>query len=90
VTVLAGSNTIFQIDAAGNVVDQRTATYDRFSKAPVERIVATNGLLYWRTTSGFFTGLSYIHGQSGPFLIRKVYRGSDGQLRYIVLPDNVI
>jgi len=90
VTVLAGSNTIFKIDDAGNIVQHLTATYERFSKAPVDRIVATNGLLHWRTTSGFFSGLSYVHGQSGPFLIRKVYQGSDGQLRYIVLPDNSI
>ena len=88
VTVLAGNNTIYEIDDAGKVVQQRTATYGRFSKAPVNRIVAPNGLLHWRTAAGFFTGLSYVHGDSGPFLIRKVYQGSDGQLRYIVLPDN--
>jgi hypothetical protein len=90
VTVLAGNNTIFQIDDAGNVVQQQTATYNRFSQAPVDRIVAANGLLHWRTSEGRNIGFSYVHGDSGPFLIRKVYQGSDGQLRYVVLPDNEI
>ncbi len=88
VTVLAGQNPIFEIDAQGTVVREEVASYSRFSRAPVDRIVAPNGLLHWRTTEGGNTGLSYIHGQSGAFLIRKVYQGSDGQLRYVVLPDD--
>jgi hypothetical protein len=87
VTVLEGNNTLFEIDAAGTVVDQVVANYSRFSKAPVEKIEAPNGLLHWRTSEGFFTGLSYVHGDSGPFLIREVYQGPDGQLRYLILPD---
>jgi len=85
VTVLEGDNTLFEVDDAGNIVRSVVANYDRFSKAPVDRIVAANGLLHWRTSEGFFTGLSYIRGQSGAFLIRAVYQGTDGQLRYIVL-----
>ena len=54
---------------------------------PVDRTVAANGLLHWRTSDGFFEGLSYIKGQSGAFLIRAVYEGADGQKRYIVLND---
>lgn len=90
VTVLAGENTLFEIDDAGNVVNEVIAHYSRFSKAPVERIEAPNGLLHWRTSDGFFTGLSYVHGDSGAFLIREVYQGTDGQLRYIVLPDDQV
>ncbi len=88
VTVLQGQNTLFEIDDAGVIVSQRNATYSRFSKAPVDRIVAPNGLLHWRTAEGFFTGLSYIHGDSGPFLIREVWEGADGSHRYTVLPDS--
>ncbi|MEP6807250.1 MAG: hypothetical protein ABI978_01475 [Chloroflexota bacterium] len=88
VTVLEGQNTLFEIDAGGNVVSQVIAHYDRFSKAAVDRIEAPNGLLHWRTAAGFFKGLSYVHGNSGPFLIRKKYQGTDGQLRYIVLKDS--
>ena len=90
VTVLQGQNTLFTIDDAGNVVGQSIAHFSRFSKAPVDRIQAPNGLLYWRTSAGAFTGLSYVHGDSGAFLIREVYRGADGQLRYIVLPDSEV
>lgn len=87
VTVLEGENTLFEVDAAGNVLNSQVAHFSRFSQAPVDRIVADNGLLHWRTSSGFFTGWSYIRGQSGAFLIREVYRGTDGQLRYIVLDE---
>ncbi len=90
VTVLQGVNTIFEINDAGVVVSQRVATFSRFSKAPVTRVVATNGLLHWRTAEGFFSGLSYVHGDSGSFLIREVYEGADGARRYIVLPDDEI
>jgi len=90
VTVLEGENTLFEVDDAGNIVRSETAHYDRFSKAPVDRVVAANGLLHWRTSAGFFIGLSYIHDRSGPFLIRAVYEGADGEKRYIVLPDDEI
>jgi hypothetical protein len=88
VTVLEGQNTLFQVDANGNVTGSSVAHYTRFSKAPVARVQAPNGLLHWRTSAGFFSGLSYIHGQSGPFLIREVYQGTDGTRRYLVLPDS--
>jgi hypothetical protein len=90
VTVLEGENTLFEVDDAGNIVRSETANFSRFSKAPVDRITAPNGLLHWRTSEGFFTGLSYIHEQSGAFLIRAVYEGSDGTKRYIVLKDEDI
>ena len=35
-----------------------------------------------------YAGLSYIHGDSGPFLIREVYEGTDGTRRYLILPDS--
>jgi hypothetical protein len=90
VTVLEGENTLFEVDDGGNILRSEIAHFSRFSLAPVDRIVAANGLLHWRTTTGFFTGLSYIHGDSGAFLIRKVYVGADGQKRYFVLKDEEI
>lgn len=88
VTVLQGENTLFQVDDAGKVTGSVIAHYARFSKAPVTRVQAPNGVLHWRTSEGFFAGLSYIHGDSGPFLIREVYQGADGTRRYITLPDS--
>lgn len=90
VTVLEGQNTLFEVNDAGDILRSEVATFSRFSKAPVDRVVAANGLLHWRTSDGFFVGLSYIHGQSGGFLIRAVYEGSDGQKRYIILKDSDI
>lgn len=90
VTVLAGENAIFKVSGDGEILEQSTAHYSRFSRASVERILASNGLRHWRTSSGFFTGWSYIKGRSDPFLIREVYRGTDGQLRYTILPDSEI
>jgi hypothetical protein len=88
VTVLADDYVIFRIDEEGNIVGSLGATYDGFSRAPVDEVTAPNGLHYWVTTDGDYTGLSYIKGQSGPFLIRKVFEGADGTLRYEVLPES--
>jgi hypothetical protein len=85
VTVLAGENTLFEIDEAGNILDSQVAHYDRFSKAPVNKVEAPNGLLHWRTSAGFFTGLSDIKDRTGPFLIRAVYQRTHGQKRNNVL-----
>jgi len=90
VTVLEGQNTLFEVNDAGDIVRTEVANFSRFSKAPVDRVVASNGLLHWRTIEGFFTGLSYIHDESGAFLIREVYEGTDGTKRYIVLKDEDI
>lgn len=90
VTVLEGENTLFEVEDDGTIIRSEIAHFSRFSKAPVDRIVASNGLLHWRTTEGFFSGLSYIHDRSGAFLIREVYEGSDGEKRYIVLKDEEI
>jgi hypothetical protein len=88
VTVLADNYVIFQVDDQGNVVGSLPAGYDGFSRAPVDEVTAPNGLHYWVTTEGDYTGYSYIYGRSGPFLIRKVFMGADGTLRYEVLPES--
>lgn len=90
VTVLQGQNVLFKVGGDGELQATRGATFSRFSKAPVDRILASNGQLHWRTTEGDYTGWSYIKGRSGPFLIREVYQGSDGQLRYTILADSEI
>jgi len=90
VTVLQGDNVLFSVGPDGTILGTRGATFSRFSKAPVDRIVASDGLLYWRTSVGEYTGWSYIKDRSGPFLIRGVYRGSDGATRYSILPDSEV
>ena len=79
VTVVSGNYNIFQVDdARSDHPDQGRLSSPRVSQAPVDRLEAPNGLLHWRVTEGGSNGWSYIHDQSGPFLIREVYRGSDG------------
>jgi hypothetical protein len=90
VTVLQGENTLFRVGGDGEILAARVANFGRFSKAPVDSILASNGQRHWRTSDGDYTGWSYIKGRSGPFLIREVYRASDGQLRYTILPDSEI
>jgi len=90
VTVLSGTNDVFRVDDAGAITGQSHASFSRFSRAPVDRVVATNGLLHWKVTAGELTGWSFIRDQSGPFLIREVYQGSDGTLRYSILPEDEV
>lgn len=86
VTVRPGTNAIFRINDAGEVVVENRVFFDAVSQAPVDRLVGTNGLLHWRVLEGEVTGWSYVRGESGNFLIREVYRGQDGSLRYSLLP----
>jgi len=88
VIVGAGDNDVFRVDEAGNIVDESVATFSGASQGPVDRVVADNGLLHWRETQGGLAGWSFIRDQSGSFRIREVYRGSDGSLRYLVLPED--
>jgi hypothetical protein len=88
VTVVPGRNDIFRVDDAGEIVESNHVFFDNFSRAPVDRVVASNDLLHWRVTEGEVLGWSYIRDESGRFFIREVYRGPDGSLRYTVLPES--
>jgi hypothetical protein len=88
VTVAPGTNAILRINDAGEVTDENRVFFDAVSQAPVDRIEAANGLLHWRVLQGETVGWSYVRGESGSFLIREVYLGPDGSLRYAVLPES--
>ena len=88
VTVLVTDYTIYRIGQDGEILQERPASFSDFSRARVAEVTAPNGLHYWRTLDGDYTGWSYIHDRSGPFQIREVYQGSDGQLRYAILPED--
>ena len=81
VSVAPGTYTLFHVDDSGNVTDALDGEFDQQSFAAVDR-VDHGGQLSWRTLSGGYAGLSYIRDRSGPFVIRGVYRGPDGSLRY--------
>jgi hypothetical protein len=88
VTVVPGTNDIFRVNDAGAITSQNVVTFSAVSQAPVDRVIADNGLLHWLVTQGDTSGWSYIRDQSGDFFIREVYRGPDGSLRYAVLPED--
>jgi hypothetical protein len=88
VTVEAGINDVFRVADSGQIQDESEAFFSAVSQGPVDRVMAENGLLHWRETEGGLAGWSFIRDQSGPFRIREVYLGSDGSLRYLVLPED--
>lgn len=81
VSVAPGTYTLFRIDGSGSVTESLEGRFDQQSYAGVDR-VESGGHLSWTTNGGGYTGLSYIRDRSGPFIIRGVYRGADGTLRY--------
>jgi hypothetical protein len=86
VGVSAGDYTLYQVNSAGTLVADRGATFSRFSRAEVQRVEASNGLLHWRTIEGEYAGLSYIYPESGDFEVREVFRRPDGSRSSEVVP----
>lgn len=89
VAVVPGTYLLFEVDEeTGEVIRQVDATFSANSQAPVERLTLPDGSPYWRTALGFYTGLSYIHDESGPFGIRAVYKRPDGSRSSELLPED--
>ncbi len=79
--VVVGSSNVrlFVVSAAGALAQTRYAgPFRSGSWAPVDRRV-DGGRLHWRTTSGGYTGWSYVPGDSvGSWSIRKRFARADG------------
>ncbi len=88
VTVQAGDNTVFRVDDNGAILAQSVQTFSGTSQGPVDRVVASNGLLHWRETEGALAGWSFIRDRSGDFQIREVYQAPDGSLRWLDVPED--
>lgn len=78
VSLGAGAYTLFPVDADGRLGTGRRVSFDGASRAPVDRVEASNGLVHWRTVVGSLAGLSYVPDRSGSFQIRAVLRWPDG------------
>lgn len=89
VAVTPGDYVLFEVDeTTGEVIGTRGATFSANSQAPVERLERPDGSPFWRTMIGEYAGLSYIHGGSGTFGIRAVYRRPDGSRSSELLPES--
>ncbi len=89
VAVVPGSYLLFEVDEeTGAIIRQVDAIFSANSQAPVERLTLPDGSPYWRTALGFYTGLSYIHNESGLFGIRAVYKRPDGSRSSELLPED--
>lgn len=88
VVVEAGSYGLFQVDAAGQTVDTRPASFDGSSRAPVDRVQGANGQIHWRIVLGGLAGWSFVPERSGEFTVREVLRADDGSVQYRpIAPD---
>jgi len=84
VLVAPGDYVIFQLDDQGRVVTSRGARFSRYSWATVRLVEAP--VRSWLTLGGGYAGYSYLAGRSGPFSIRAVFRGPNGERRVKFLP----
>lgn len=82
VTVEQGSYQIFRVDASGMVTSVSAAAFSRRSHGTVDRVLAPNNVLHWRTVAGHYAGWSYLPNRSGPFSARAVFTDVDGGLHY--------
>jgi hypothetical protein len=87
VAVEPGTYAIFRVSQSGQITATSEANFSRSSRAPVAPRRASNGLVHWETTVGFFTGWSYIYPDSGDFGIRAVFLSPEGERRVRQLPD---
>jgi hypothetical protein len=75
---------LFTVNSTG-IVSSENHAFSDYSRAPVVPHITNDGLVYWQTSEGGFTGLSYIAGQSGPFQLREVFLTPAGQRRVLVM-----
>lgn len=88
VAVEAGSYGLFQVNASGQIVDTRPASFDGASRAPVDRVQGANGQIHWRIVLGGLAGWSFVPERSGEFTVREVLRADDGSVQYRpIAPD---
>ncbi len=86
VQVAPGDYTIYRLDAAGNVVGRRPASFDNYSFGIVSLV--DSPVRSWLYEAGDYAGFSFVANRSGPFRIRKVYLSPAGERRVEYLPDD--
>ncbi len=76
---------LYSVDPQQGITASRTLTFGRFSRAPVIPLKTAGGLVYWETSEGDLTGLSYVPGQSGDFQLREVFHTPQGERRVVIM-----
>ena len=84
VTVAPGDYVIYKLDDQGRILVSRAAQFSGYSYATVRLVEAP--VRSWLTLGGGYAGYSYLAGRSGPFSIRAVFRGPNGERRVKFLP----
>lgn len=79
VSVAPGDYRIYELDNQGRIVSSRAARFSGYSYAVVGLVKAP--VRSWLVLTGGYTGYSYLADRSGPFRIREVYRGPNGERR---------
>lgn len=87
VVVRAGQYPVARINEDGDIVGEATATFDRRSGAPVERVRA-QGAIYWRTLAGDYFELSYSRALSEDFIVYETFETDDGEPRFRELDED--
>jgi hypothetical protein len=88
VSVGPQSYTLFDLNRLGRVVDELETSFDGFSFAPARPRQGADDEVYWETREGGLEGWSYRYPDSGPFRVRAVFEGSDGERRSAYLTDD--
>ena len=88
VFVVEGDYTVYRLDDNDEVTGEATAVFGGVSAAPVRKIVAADGTIFWRTSLGEYSGLAYVRGVSGDFSIYETFETPTGEARFSKLPDD--
>lgn len=88
VFVVEGDYAVYRLNDNDEVTGEATAVFGGVSAAPVRKIVAAGGTIYWRTSVGEYSGLAYVRGVSGDFSIYETFETPTGEARFSKLPDD--
>jgi hypothetical protein len=88
VFVDAGQYRVARMDDENNIVEETFAVFDGISAAPVERIERPNGVIYWKTLIGDYTGLAYSRRFGVGFDVYETFETDEGEPRFRKLGED--
>ena len=81
VVVQAGDYPVVRMDEDGTITGEATARFADVSGAPVSR-VEVDGIIYWRTLLGEYTGLAYARALSRDFVVYETFENEVKEARF--------